>query len=113
MNRRKFISGFSFAGLAILISGCISPGIMVIRSGKKGPPSHAPAHGYRKKNRHGMEMTFDSNLGIYIMMSYPSYYYWDGTYYRINNNQWESSKDVKKHWKKINKQKLPKGLKNK
>ena len=58
-------------------------------------------------------MTFDSNLGVYIMMGYPMHYYWDGRYYRKSNNRWESSKDIKKKWKGIKKQKLPKGLKNK
>lgn len=112
MDRREFISVFGYAGGALLITGCVAPGIMLHIPGKKGPPHHAPAHGYRRKNRHGMEMTFDSNMGIYIMLDYPTYYYWEGTYYRRSNDYWESSNDIKK-WKKVSKHKLPKGLKNK
>ena len=58
-------------------------------------------------------MTFDSNLGVYIMMGYPMHYYLDGRYYRKSKNQWESSRDIKKKWKKTKKHKLPKGLNNK
>ncbi len=110
MNRRKFIHVFSLVSVAFLISGCTSTGVYVGQSGAKGPPPHAPAHGYRRKNRHGRHMTFDSNLGVYIMMDYPMHYYWDGRYYRKGKHQWESSKDINKKWKNIKKQKLPKGL---
>jgi hypothetical protein len=113
MNRRKFISVFSLGSVAFLLSACASTGIMVDQPGGKGPPPHAPAHGYRRKNRQGMEMTFDSHLGVYIMMNYPMHYYFDGRYYRKNKNKWESSKDINKKWKGIKKQKLPKGLQNK
>ena len=113
MNRRKFISVFSLTSVAFLFSACASTGVMVSQPGGKGPPSHAPAHGYRRKNRQGLEMTFDSSLGVYIMMKYPMHYYWDGRYYRKGKNQWESSKDINKKWKSIKKQQLPKGLQNK
>ncbi|MCF7809105.1 MAG: hypothetical protein K9N38_11360 [Candidatus Marinimicrobia bacterium] len=113
MNRRKFIRSFSFAGVAFLLAACIPTEIFISRRGRHGPPSHAPAHGHRKKNRHGIEMTYDSNLGIYIVVGYTGYYYYDGIYYRKQNNQWESSKDLKKDWKKSSKHGMPKGLKNK
>jgi len=113
MNRRQFISVFSLASAAFLFSACASTGVVVGQPSGKGPPPHAPAHGYRRKNRQGLEMTFDSNLGVYIMMNYSMHYYWDGRYYRKNKNQWESSKDINKKWKGIKKEQLPKGLQNK
>lgn len=113
MDRRTFIHVFGFAGVAFLLSACASTGVTVGQPAGKGPPPHAPAHGYRRKNRHGLEMTFDSNVGVYIMMNYPMHYYWDGNYYRKSRNKWESSKDISKKWKSIKKQKLPKGLQNK
>ena len=60
-----------------------------------------------------MEMTFDSNLGVYTMMNYPMHYFWDGRYYRKNKNQWESSNGINKIWKDIEKKQLPKGLQSK
>ena len=112
MNRRKFIRVISLASVAFLLSGCTSTGVVVGQSGIKGPPQHAPAHGYRRKNRQGLEMSFDSNSGVYIMIDYPMHYYWDGRYYRKSKNQWETSKDINKKWKSVKKQKLPEGLKS-
>lgn len=95
-----------------------SPGVCPQRyfwSGVAGTVRHhtPPAHGYRRKNRHGMEVIYDSNLDLYIVVGYPGYYYYDGLYYRKHDNQWESSSDLKDHWKKSSKHGMPKGLQNK
>ena len=113
MNRRTFIHLFTLAGAALLLSACVSTGATVGHTGAKGPPPHAPAHGYRRKNRHGIEMTFDSHLGVYALLNYPMHFYLDGNYYRKSKNKWESSKDIHRKWKSIKKQELPKGLQNK
>ena len=113
MNRRKFISYLGLSTVAIILPGCASTGITIGQPAKKGPPAHAPAHGYRRKNRHGLQMTFDSNLGVYVLMDYPMHFYWDGRYFRKSKNKWESSSDINKKWKSIKKEQLPKGLQNK
>lgn len=113
MNRRKFIHAIGLASVSFLLFSCTSTGIMVGQPGGKGPPPHAPAHGYRRKNRQGLQMTFDSNLGVYIMVDYPMHYYWDGRYYRKSKKKWESSQNINKQWKSIKKQQLPRGLQNK
>jgi hypothetical protein len=104
------ISGL--AGVALILSGCVSTEITIGYPRKKGPPPHAPAHGYRRKNEHGLEIIFDSKLGVYIMMDYPMHYYWDNRYYRKQKDKWETSIDINKKWKSIDKQQLPKGLQN-
>jgi len=110
MNRLNFIYCFGFACIVLLLSGCSSRAVIVNQQIPKGPPPHAPAHGYRLKNQHGLEMRYDAHLGVYIILNYLKHYYWDGKYYRKGKNQWESSKDINKKWKGIAKQKLPKGL---
>lgn len=113
MNRRGFIHALSLACIAVLLPGCASTGVTIGQPVKKGPPPHAPAHGYRRKNPHGLDMTFDSGLGVYIMMDFPMHYYWNGIYYRKHGNQWESSKFIDKKWKRVKKGNLPKGLQKK
>lgn len=113
MNRRNFIKMTVFSCVALVLPGCSTKGVMTGQPEQKGPPPHAPAHGYRRKNRDGLTITYDSNVGVYILLNYPMHYYWDGKYYRKNKNKWESTKDIKKKWKKIKKQKLPEGLKSK
>ena len=113
MNRRNFINMTVFSCVALILPGCSTKGVMTDQPEQKGPPPHAPAHGYRRKNRDELTITYDSNVGVYFLLNYPMHYYWDGKYYRKNKNKWESTKDINKKWKKIKKQKLPKGLKSK
>lgn len=110
MNRREFVYAFGLASLSLIFSGCTSAGLTAGSPQRKGPPSHAPAHGYRRKNRHGLEMTFDSSIGVYVMLNYPMHYYWDGRYYRKRKDTWETSADIDRKWKGIKKEQLPRGL---
>ena len=76
---------------------------------KKGPPPHAPAHGYRHK--HGdVVLAYESDLGIYVVVGHEGYYFHKGDYYRSHKGKWQTSADVKGPWKKISDSKLPNGL---
>ncbi|MFQ5585276.1 MAG: hypothetical protein ACE5GF_00390, partial [Thermodesulfobacteriota bacterium] len=46
-----------------------------VKSKKHGPPPHAPAHGYRHKHRHGVELMFDGGLGVYIAVGLSGIYF--------------------------------------
>jgi len=76
---------------------------------KPGPPPHAPAHGYRRKYQ-GVELVYDSGRGIYVVIDFPSHYYFKGHYYRFGEVQWEVGVSLEGPWKVISYDELPKGL---
>ena len=55
---------------------------IVKKSQGHGPPPHAPAHGYRHKHQHGVELRYDSGLGVYVVIEIPGMYFNDGLYIR-------------------------------
>ena len=67
------------------------------------PPAHAPAHGYRAKQsqeapkhreaetRKGIEVTFDSERGIYVGVNLTDVLFHEGHYYREREGRWEVS----------------------
>jgi len=78
---------------------------------KKGPPPHAPAHGYRHK--HGnVVLVYQSSPGIYAVDGHEGYYFCEGSFYRSHKGKWRISVHFEGPWKKISESKLPKGLNN-
>ena len=83
---------------------------------QKGPPPHAPAHGQRRKQHHsddGVELIFDSKLGVYVVVDLPDHYYWNGHYLRIEGGRWSASVDLNGHWEPREAHSLPPGLRKK
>jgi hypothetical protein len=78
-----------------------------------GPPPHAPAHGYRAKQADGMELVFDSELGVYAVVGLADCYYLDGFYFRLQDGNWQMSVSIDGGWKAAQFEKLPPGLKAK
>ena len=76
---------------------------------KSGPPPHAPAHGYRQRHE-GVELVYDSEMGIYVVIDFPDCYYFKGRYYRFGESQWEVGVSLKGPWKSVSSYDLPKGL---
>ena len=77
---------------------------------KSGPPAHAPAHGYRRKHVHGMELVFDSDLGVYVVVGLSDHYYHDGYFFRLRAGIWERCPKPDGHWKVASDKSLPIGL---
>ena len=77
---------------------------------KGGPPAHAPAYGYRRKQVEGMELVFDSSLGLYVVVGLSDHYYNDGYFYRLRGGLWEMSKKPDIGWKVVSGSSLPMGL---
>jgi len=75
-----------------------------------GPPAHAPAHGYRRKHMSGVELVFDSSVGIYVVVGHPDHYYDNGYFYRLEGGLWEMSLSLDGHWKIASEKSLPAGL---
>ncbi len=80
----------------------------------QGPPPHAPAHGYRHKHQdHGVELVYDSGLGVYVVVELPNHFYFKGHYYRHGATQWEIGVHVDGPWEVVVEESLPKGLRGK
>ncbi len=75
-----------------------------------GPPAHAPAHGYRRKHVHGMELVFDSGRGVYVVVGLSDHYYHDGYFYRLRGSSWEMSLKPNSGWKVVSGKSLPMGF---
>ncbi|MFH1716163.1 MAG: hypothetical protein ABIF19_02330 [Planctomycetota bacterium] len=75
-----------------------------------GPPAHARAHGYRRKQVAGVELVFDSGIGVYVVVGHPNHYYHDGHFYRLSGVQWEISLQPDDGWAFVAEESLPPGL---
>lgn len=84
-----------------------------VTSKHTGPPPHAPAHGYRHKHRDGVEMIYNSDIGVYVVVGHAEHYYCRDKYYRLNNGSWEVSLDINGKWAPASNKKLPPGLRKK
>lgn len=96
-------SGLLFAPLAgALVSSC-STGC--VQHGSPGPhphsepPLHAPAHGNRHSYGDGIELVFDSGLGLYVVSGRPHYYFQDGWYWRPHHSVLEISLSLGGPWR--------------
>jgi len=78
-----------------------------------GPPSHAPAHGYRHKHQTGVEIRFDSHLGVYIVEGKTDIYFHDGWFIRIRSGVWQVSVTLNGQWKDRSADWVPPGLRSK
>lgn len=115
--RRKIIGG---AMIILMSSGlaCTSgPSMRYAESGPAksqghGPPPHAPAHGYRAKTQGGVELDFRSDLGVYVVVGAPGYYFHDGAFYHQDSIGWIAGKNVDGPWTSITESQLPPGLRS-
>jgi len=101
---------------AAAVTSCSSHRTVVhsTSSPKIGPPPHAPAHGYRHKHRHGVELVYDSQLEVYVVVKQPRHYYRDECYYRETGGRWEISVvSIEGPWKPVAGDRLPPGLQKK
>ena len=80
---------------------------------KSGPPSHAPAHGYRNKHQTGAKIRFNSPLGVYIVAGKTDIYFHDGWFLRIRSGIWEVSASLDGQWKARSADWVPPGLRSK
>ncbi len=97
-----------------MLYGCAGVGILESKPGVgHGPPPQAPAHGYRHKHQHGVEMVFNTGMGVYIVVGYPKHYFYDNSYYRYHDGIWKMSVHIKGPWVIITESDLPPGLKKK
>jgi hypothetical protein len=78
-----------------------------------GPPPHAPAHGHRNKLPSEVEVVFDTDCGVYVVVGLDKHFWLDGRYYRFYNGQWELSMTIDGGWRSVDIETLPPGLRGK
>ncbi|MHC4166558.1 MAG: hypothetical protein ACYSWQ_06355 [Planctomycetota bacterium] len=101
---------------ALLVTTSCSSTHVHHRTGRRvghGPPPHAPAHGHRHKHVHGVELVFDSGLGLYVVVGHPDHYYCDGHFYRLAGGVWQMSLRFDRGWAHTSGKPLPSGLRAK
>jgi hypothetical protein len=102
---------------AALLSGCVyhhhhrSGPVAVVQRG--GPPPWAPAHGYRHKHPHGVELVFDSGLGVYVVLGHPGCYFYRDRFLRYDDGYWRATLDLKGSWVVVRAEEVPAGLRGK
>jgi len=88
--------GIAFLALFVLPGGAGSE-----------PPAHAPAHGYRAKQKqkhvHASEhqIVFDSERGIRVVVGLPGVFYHEGHFYRHADGGWQVSLRADTGWGSI------------
>lgn len=106
MNRRLFVVG----GLAALAGATLSGCHYRSHEPRTGPPPWAPAHGYRRKHHSGVDLVYDSGLGVYVVVGWPHHYFFDDYFYRYSRGHWEKSREIDRHWYRSEPDRVPPGL---
>jgi len=104
--------------LALLVGSLALASCAVAPAGSRphrgyGPPPHAPAYGHRQPHSPGVELVFDSGLGVYVVVDSPGYFYYDGLFLRLEDNSWQASVTLEGPWESRSVDSIPPGLRKK
>jgi hypothetical protein len=102
--------GYFIKILSLLLIISLVASAFVFTESKADPPPWAPAHGYRYKHADGVELIFDSGLGLYIVANFPNIYFSRDHFYRWNDDKWQRSASFNGPWEIIGSEQLPPGL---
>jgi hypothetical protein len=104
--------------IAISLAGCVvvparrAPGpVVVVR--EPGPPPQAPAHGYHRHHASGVDLRFDRQLGVYVVVGYTGIYFSDDWFIRWYGGRWQFSRRVGGPWVFQPAERVPQGLRAK
>lgn len=113
MDRRIFVRNGLLAVAGLGLAGCYHYEGPYARRGH-GPPPHAPAHGYRHKHRvSGVDLVFDSGLGVYVVVGVPYHYYYRDRFYRFRDGRWYFATRYGGPWHVAEGRSVPPGLRKK
>jgi hypothetical protein len=104
----------AFVGCSSKVASKSASSREVVMTGKDtGPPDHAPAHGYHKKQQGNADvvLVYDNKIDVYVVSGYDDCYYTAGQFYRRVQGAWEWSVCIEGPWKAIaHRNDLPPGL---
>jgi hypothetical protein len=95
--------------MVLTFSGCLVVPVTGKSNRGHGPPPHAPAHGYRHHYQ-GATLTFDSKLGVYLVLDHRDCFYFDGRFLRVHESSWQVSASLSGPWTPYPSASLPPGL---
>jgi len=104
------------AFVVLMLASCSTTRVVYPSPGKKighAPPAHAPAHGCRRKLPAGVEVVFDTDCGVYVVVGMDRHFWLGGYYYRFYNGGWQVSVSLESGWKAAGDKTLPPGLRGK
>jgi len=101
--------------LTLLGTGCVhhhhphgGPVIVHKAPGRGHPPAHAPAHGHRRKHAHdSVELVFDGDLGVYVVVGHPGLYWHGDRYFVWRDGGWRVSARIDGVWVGVASQDVP------
>jgi len=73
------------------------------------PPPAQPAHGHRHSHA-GVQLVFDSGLGVYVVVDRHNHFYTKGRFYRYAHDGWQISTQLDGGWHQVARPALPPGL---
>ena len=117
-SNRSFLLRITCALAIVILASCDSVSVYRIPAPRRGPgighgpPAHAKAHGYRRKQVHGYDLVYDSSCGVYVVVGMSDCYYHDGYFYRLHGDVWEISVRAR-DWSPAGARPLPPGLRAK
>jgi len=77
-------------------------------------PPLAPAHGYHHTYHDGAVLSFDSSLGVYLVIGHPGIYFYDDLYfYQHPTGYWQSSRYYRGPWLRAADPRVPMKLRGK
>jgi hypothetical protein len=82
---------------AVALPGCVTHP----HDHGKGPPPHAPAHGYRHKHACGADLVYDAGIGVYVVVGLPGIYFHDDLFYRRVSRGWQASHSLDGPWQVV------------
>lgn len=110
-------SGLIVVGMvALLGTGCVvhhhhpdgGPVVVHRAPGHGHPPPHAPAHGHRRKHANdGVELVFDGDLGVYVVVGRPGLYWHGDRYFVWRDGGWRVSARIDGVWVSVASQDVP------
>ncbi len=78
------------------------------RHGASPPPAH-PRQGHRHSHA-GVQLVFDSALGVYLVVDRHDHFYTEGRFYRYAHDGWQISTHLDRGWHQVARPALPPGL---
>lgn len=73
-------------------------------------PPVAPRHGYRHHHHHGVDLVFDSDIGVYMVLGFDGLFYFDNLYLRFYDGYWHAADRHDGHWRRAEHRHVPRGL---
>lgn len=115
---KRYLHGVLLLVAATSVVGCASGGATKSSAGSSAvqPATEAsrPTTGDQGRlvTDQGVELRFDSELGVYVVVGEKNRYYLNGVYYLLTVEGWSVAIEYDGPWQRVSTEKLPPGLRS-